>query len=388
MTSWKNPVLEGFARRCRTLVEQERPEKRRRTIGLPKTPVDPPHPSAFAKAGQTGALVVSDGRYLPQASPIPTGFSVRSYRPESVDIDERHLGHLRGGPKGPLDALSGAIMEEVIFIDVAPRGHPEAPLKIIHTGIHPSAAAPRIVLSAPEGSRCQVIELFEPSGPCRRHCATDITIGQGARVGYARIQSEDGGSLHYANIGVRVAREGSIRLGSFCLGSGDERNDISISLEGLRAEAHFHALAHAENGRRCDSLCEIVHAAAETRSRQLFKSLVGHEGRSAFTGRVVVQRQAQRSDADQLCKSLLLSNKAHTQAVPELEVYADDVKCTHGATVGHMGQEELFYLKSRAISEQRALRLLSLAFVSEVIEKAACGPLKRLVEKKMAHKDL
>ena len=388
MNPWRHPLLDGFVRSCRESLTV--PEGRRRSIGPPGSPPGtsahegaPRGSSVPAGLADAPILVVEGGRFLRGPSRLPEGVTVRSFRGNDAEVDENLADVLSRPAADALDALNGANMEEVLSVDVGGRPRPEEALTVVHLGPPPSGASPRIVVRVRGGSDFRMAELFESARPCARYAATDVLVEEGSSMEYTKIQSEHGESAHYGRFGAVLAREGRLRCRSFSLGAGIDRGDTSVVLDGEGADAEISGLFRPRGTDRYDGFCEIRHAAAATKSRQLFKGLIREEGRGAFTGRVVIDRDAQKSDASQLCKSLLFSKKARVSAVPELEVYADDVSCTHGATVGHVGRDEIFYLASRAIPEERAMRLLALAFVSEIAGEISSPLLRRIVEQRL-----
>lgn len=192
---------------------------------------------------------------------------------------------------------------------------------------------------------------------------TEIALGEHAHLTHGKIVRGTEQTIHLATTHVRIAT--SAFYDNFALLNGGKitRNEINAHLEGKQAQCHLHGLQLLRGVTHVDTLTRIVHAAPEGTSRQVYKSVVADRGRAAFQGKVVVDPDAQKTDAYQLSRALLLSDQAEMDAKPELEINADDVKCSHGSAIGNLDDDALFYLRARGIAESEARALLIRAFI-------------------------
>jgi Fe-S cluster assembly protein SufD len=191
-------------------------------------------------------------------------------------------------------------------------------------------------------------------------------------------------AFHTARAAIHVAARG--RYDSFVLTTGGRltRNEILVALEGEGASCRLAGAYLARGRQHCDNTTEIVHASARTESREAYKGVLDGQARGVFQGRIVVAKDAQKSDGHQLNKTLLLSERAEIDTKPELEIHADDVKCSHGAAAGELDEDALFYLRTRGIEAAEARRLLIHAFLGEVVEQIEDERARALIEERIA----
>lgn len=209
--------------------------------------------------------------------------------------------------------------------------------------------------------------------------ATELHLASGARVRHIQLTSELKDGVHYSSMKAELARDSY--LNSFALTAHTKlhRRDIKVNLNDENACAHVNGLFTLKDHEHCDTDSIINHNSAHTVSEQLYKGVVADHSHGIFTGKIVVHRDAQKVDSQQLSRNLILTKSAHIDARPQLEVYADDVKCSHGATIGQLSVDELFYLESRGIEKSEAARILAHAFVQEAIDKVGHSTLVPLL---------
>ncbi len=208
---------------------------------------------------------------------------------------------------------------------------------------------------------------------------TEIVLADNARVNHIRVQRDSDKAFHIANCAVSVGRSSNYQSVSVALGAQISRYNLDVSLaEG--AECAVDGLALITDSQQADTHTFIDHTQPHGVSRQLHKCIVGGSAHAVFNGQIMVRQGAQRTDSVQSNRNLLLTGKAHVDTKPQLEIFADDVKCAHGATVGQLDSEEVFYLKSRWLSDTAARNLLTYAFGAEVIERIPIASLKHLLE--------
>ncbi|MGD1976638.1 MAG: Fe-S cluster assembly protein SufD, partial [Gammaproteobacteria bacterium] len=216
------------------------------------------------------------------------------------------------------------------------------------------------------------------------NAVTEIRGGAGSRVEHYRLQEEPAQAFHIGGLHARLQRDASLDSHNIQVGAALARLDIGVSLEEPGAELRLNGLYTVDGKRHVDNHTRVDHLAPETRSDELYRGIVDDRGRAVFNGKAVVHKDAQRIDAHQSNKNLLLSQQAEVDTKPELEIYADDVKCSHGATVGQLDKNALFYLLSRGIGEEVARKLLTYAFAEVVAARMPLEVVRRRLEKRIA----
>ena len=209
--------------------------------------------------------------------------------------------------------------------------------------------------------------------------ATELHLSTGARIRHIQLTSELKEGVHYSALKAELARDSYLNSFALTAHAKLHRRDIKVNLNDENATAHVNGLFTLKDHEHCDTDSIINHNAAHTFSEQLYKGVVADHSHGIFTGKIVVHRDAQKVDSQQLSRNLILTKSAHIDARPQLEVYADDVKCSHGATIGQLSVDELFYLESRGIERSEAARILAHAFVQEAIDKVGHSTLVPLL---------
>jgi Fe-S cluster assembly protein SufD len=232
-------------------------------------------------------------------------------------------------------------------------------------------ALPRINVQLKQHSKATLIEqhIGLSSSENFTNSMLMINVGEHAALEHIRIQDDAVGNFNIANIQVNVQRGGHYSNHHFVLGAALARTDLCIKLTGIDAAAELHGLILAQNTQHLDVHTSVEHQAPNTRSSEDYRGIADQRGRVVFRGKVIVAKDAQKTDAKQSSRNLLLSEHAEIDTRPELEIYANDVKCAHGATVGQLDSTALFYLQSRGIDAAEARALLTHAFATEVIER-------------------
>jgi Fe-S cluster assembly protein SufD len=233
------------------------------------------------------------------------------------------------------------------------------------------AAQPRILIELDDGAEATLVQHFvdcDPAAAGWTNSVTQVRLGEGARLVLHRLQQHAERQTHTSLLTADVAARASLQSGYFDVGGKLVRNDIAIDLAGAGAQTELFGLFLAGYGQHVDDHTAIDHSAGETLSRETFRGIVGERGRGVFNGRVLVKHGCQRVDAQQRNDNLLLGEHAEIDTKPELEIYANDVKCGHGSTVGELDNEQLFYLRARGLDPRSARRMLTGAFAATVIE--------------------
>jgi Fe-S cluster assembly protein SufD len=294
---------------------------------------------------------------------------------------ESRLGKLAGTGQDAFAAVNTAFLHDGALIHVGRDHKGIAPIHLLFIATRKDGAAyPRVLVIAEPGAQCTLIEDFVglADGGYFTDAVTEIAVGENAHVAHVKLQREAQTAFHIARTSVQVARDGHYSNWSVALGARISRHNLHVMQAGEGSEFSIDGLALIGGRQLADTSGLIDHAHAHGRSRQLHKTVVGGGAHAVFNGKIFVRRDAQHTDAGQQSRNLLLSDKAHVDTKPQLEIFADDVKCAHGATVGQIEAEELFYLKSRGLSDATARNLLTYAFAAEVIQRI---PVKSLVER-------
>ncbi|HEU4339432.1 MAG TPA: Fe-S cluster assembly protein SufD, partial [Planctomycetota bacterium] len=209
------------------------------------------------------------------------------------------------------------------------------------------------------------------------NAVTEISMGVNASVDYTKVQRESHQAYHLAALQVRQGRGSVLRSHSIALGAAISRNEAGAELAGEGAEATLNGLFEGTGRQIVDNHTTIDHVAPNTTSRELYKGILGGQSRGVFDGRIIVRPEAQKTNAMQASRNLLLSKDALVNTKPQLEILANDVKCKHGATVGQLDENVLFYLRSRGIGLADARRLLIHAFASEILDQVAVEAVRK-----------
>jgi Fe-S cluster assembly protein SufD len=307
---------------------------------------------------------------------------------EILALARRHFGSLADLEGHPFTALNGSLLGEVTLI-VLPRGCSAGePVTIRHTaGPGSSLNTPRTLILAGDGAAGSITESYEGQGPEGGYLTTAVTeihCGEDTDLKYYRIQRESPGSFHIGRMQARVGARGKLHTSGITLGAALDRADAGVSLAGESATCEMDGLFVTDGLRHVDNRTRIEHAVPNCRSRQVYKGILSDRSTAVFVGRVVVQPGAQQTDADQSNPNLLLSDDATIFTRPQLEIYADDVRCTHGATVGQLDPDSLFYLRTRGIDPDEAGRLLVKGFAGEILDRLEIPALRTQLESEVA----
>jgi Fe-S cluster assembly protein SufD len=332
-------------------------------------------------------LVFVDGVYAPQLSSVATdGDVVVANLPAAVAahaaVIEPHLGHHAAFRDNVFAALNTAFLHDAALIVVARDVALAAPVHLLFIATQTAVASyPRCLVIAESGSSVTLIEDYVAlqDDAYFINPVTEIALADNARVNHIRVQRDSGKAFHIANCAVSVGRSSNYQSVSVALGAQISRYNLDLLLaEG--AECAVDGLALIADSQLADTHTCIDHTQPHGVSRQLHKCIVGGSAHAVFNGKIMVRQGAQRTDSVQSSRNLLLTGKAHVDTKPQLEIFADDVKCAHGATVGQLDSEEVFYLKSRGLSDSAARNLLTHAFGAEIIERIPIASLKRRLE--------
>jgi Fe-S cluster assembly protein SufD len=307
-----------------------------------------------------------------------------------ADLDDEARGaivDLLGSATRGLDddlfcAANTAFFRDAACVVIPPDTLVEHPIHIVVNGTEAGAAHhPRIAIVVGRGSKATVLEEYRGAEQeYFTNAVTEVLVGESANLHHVRVQRDDNAARHVARVGARVQSSGSYDSVHVTLGAASSRTDVWLSHEGEDAWARVDGLAMVDGKRETDTHSVIDNTRPRCTSHQLHKCVVDDQAHAVFNGKIFVREGAQKIDAYQLNRNLLLSNRARVDTKPQLEIFTDDVECTHGATVGQLDEEQLFYLVSRGYTPEVARATLTYAFAAEVINEVKMPALARELE--------
>lgn len=300
-------------------------------------------------------------------------------------VVEDHLGRNAGSERSAFAVLNTAFLRDGAVVHV-PRGDVvDDPIHIVFLATSEdglSAYHPRILIVVDEGAQATILESYVslPGARYFTNAVTELVVGDGAVVRHCKVQCESEAGFHIATMRVRLGRASSFSSFSLSMGGALARSDLNVVLAGEGAECTLDGLYLAGGTQHVDNHTAIDHASPHGTSRQLYKGVLEGRARAVFNGKVIVRPGSQKTDAQQTNRNLLLSDEATVDTKPQLEIFADDVKCTHGAAIGQLDDEAVFYLKSRGVGEEQARIILTQGFAIEVIGRVAAAALRAPLE--------
>ena len=354
----------------------------------PLAAMDRALPAAIPALGTVRAVMI-DGRFRPDLSDLdalPPCVRVRGLARVLADDPESisgRLGALARPDQQPFVALNTALMEDGIVIEVEEGASFAGILHVASIGAAPGgrpvAFHPRLLVVLHKGARLSLAKSAEGGAGATflDNPVTEITLAAGAHLTHVRLQDLPETAAQLATTYVRLAEDATYDSFVLVAGGALTRNEIHATLAGPRATCHLNGAQLLHGTRHADTTTAIDHAAPHCASRQTYKSVLAGASRAVFQGRIHVHQVAQKTDGYQMNQALLLSPEAEMDSKPQLEIYADDVKCSHGATVGELDEGELFYLRSRGIPADEARSLLVHAFLADALELVADGNLRQ-----------
>ena len=336
-------------------------------------------------------LVFIDGHYVPSLSRllgIPEGVFLGGLADAiKLGIHEvhLHLAQLAQYQVGPFTALNTAFMQDgacVIVPDGVILPDPVHLLFFSSQTLEPSVAQPRNLIVSGRQAKLTVVEEYagHPGATYLTNAVTELVAGPGAAIEHDRVQEESLAAYHIGSTSVRMLEGSKLTSNSVSLGGAISRNNVTVVFAAEGGECTLNGLSLSSGQQIMDNHTAIDHAHAHCESHELYKAILDGESRGIFNGKILVRKDAQKTDAKQTNKSLLLSGKATIDTKPQLEIFADDVKCTHGATVGQLDEEQVFYLRTRGIGEAEARDVLTFAFAGDIIGRMHIEALHRKLE--------
>ncbi|MCA3363908.1 MAG: Fe-S cluster assembly protein SufD [Roseomonas sp.] len=327
-----------------------------------------PKPRAAARA------VFVDGRFRADLSALDgLGYRIGSVAQHLPELEGR-LGALTPLAEHPMSALNTLMFEDGLVVDV-PAGVDAGHLELLSIAIDPGrpfAFHPRHVIRLAAGAKLTLLETAMGGGAQYLHNPVfEIDLAEGAVLTHGRAQQEGEGAFHLSMIHARISAEARYDTMAVSAGARLTRMEIHAALTGPKASCHMNSAQLAAGRAVVDTTTALDHAAPDCASRQTCKTVLAGQARGVFQGKILVRREAQKTDGYQMNQALLLSEEAEMDSKPQLEIYADDVKCSHGATIGALDADSLFYLRSRGVPADQARSMLVQAFLHEAFEGLA-----------------
>jgi len=323
-------------------------------------------------------IVFVNGHYNPQLSSadLPEGVTAGSLaaaiKRDKPHVQE-HLARHADFQNQAFVALNTAFLEDGAFIEIPRDLILETPIHLlfVSTADEPIASHPRSLIIAGEGSQSAIIEDYVTlgDGVYFNNAVSEIVAGPNAVVDHYKLQAESDNAFHIATIQVHQHQSSSFNSHSVSLGGGLVRNDVNVVLDGEGAECSLNGLYVTSKNQHVDNHTVIDHAKPHCNSRELYKGILDDKSSAVFNGSIVVRKDAQKTDARQSNKNLLLSEEATINSKPQLEINADDVKCAHGTTIGHLDEDAIYYLRSRGIGVEEARSVLTYGFANDVLNR-------------------
>jgi Fe-S cluster assembly protein SufD len=344
----------------------------------------------FRMAGAACTLVFVDGRFAPALSSLgklPRGIAVSSLASELAKNPaavEAHLGRYLNIQRDPFCALNTAFIEDGAYIHIAKSVVAEAPIHLLYVATphdFPAVSHPRNLIVAEENSQATVVEDYVSlGGAALCNTVTELVAAEHSVVSHYMIEREDAQAFNVSTLRIQLGRAADVASHSVLMGAALVRNNVHPVLAGEGGECLINGLFVGGDRQHLDNYMLVEHASPRCGSRQFYNGILADRAHGVFHGRIIVHKDAQKTDAKQTNRNLLLSDTAQIDTKPQLEIYADDVKCTHGATIGQIEEDALFYLRSRGIDEASARRLLLMAFANECLDRMKEGPARTHVE--------
>lgn len=328
---------------------------------------------------QWNRLVFVNGhchRELSATPSLPAGVTLSSLS-ETLDEDpaivQRHLARHANYHQNIFTALNTAFIRDGVYFHVPSNTMVAEPILLIFistSGAPCVISQPRNLYLLERGSRATVIEHYVSLAEDQyfTNVVTETVVGESARLSHYKIQRESYNAYHVSTRRVRQKRDSAYSSCTVSIGSELARENVDVLLDAEGCTSSLNGLYTVSGRQHSDNLVMIDHAKPHSTSRQLFKGILDGNSRAVFKGKVLVRRDAQHTDAQQTNRNLVLSEGAEVDTMPQLEIYADDVKCSHGDTVGQLEEDALFYLRSRGMGLESARRLLTYGFATEVID--------------------
>ena len=366
----------------------------RTTFGLAEAvETDEPREFSFGKDAAC-ELVFVNGHFSPQLSKLdrlPRGLTVRSLA-EALETSAAQvkpvLAHHANYEANPFVALNTGFIHDGAFVHIAKNTTIDGPIHLLFFSTasgQPTVSHPRVLVIAEDNAEAQIVESYVgTSGTYFTNAVTEILLGNDCRIDHCKLQQESRAAFHVATMEVALGRATTFVSQAASIGAKLSRNDLNCHMFGEGAYATLNGVVLIKDDQHCDNHTLLDHAAPNCPSHELYKHVLDGRASGVFRGKILVRQPAQKTDSKQNSKSLLLSDDAYMNSQPALEIYADDVKCTHGSTTGPVDEDMVFYLRTRGVSLEAARHLLTYAFAADVTRRMRVQPVRQRIENFMA----
>jgi Fe-S cluster assembly protein SufD len=353
-------------------------------------PVEEKQLEAFATSGFACRLVFVNGYFdagLSRLPALPKGVKVSSLAAAiNAGAVEESLGKYLNVRRDPFPALNTALFEDGVCIEVPQGVHLEQPIYALFVtvpGATPTMNHPRNLIVVGESAQVTVVEDYVSlgEGTTFSNAATELVAGDNAHVSHYMIVREGDAAYNFSTLRIQQGRDAKVATHSLLLSGALVRNNVHPVLAGEGSECLINGLFMANGRQHMDNYMLVEHASPHCDSRQFYNGILNGQSHGVFHGRIIVHKDAQKTDAKQTNRNLLLSDDAQIDTKPQLEIYADDVKCTHGATIGQFDDNALFYLRSRGLDEASARHVLLLAFANECLDRMSSAQVRAHLER-------
>ena len=338
-------------------------------------------------------LLFFNGHYVPEFSLPPEGIEIGGLAQalrEQPELVEPHLARYAGYQDQAFVALNTSSFKDGALVHI-PRGVVfEEPIQLVFVSLsngRPTVSHPRNLILAGPDSHATIVETYMGGGrqPYFTNAVTELVAGDHTVIDHYKLQTESPSAYHVATLQVQVGRDANFRSHSVSFGGALVRNDVNAVLsEGC--ECTLNGLYLVSGEQHIDNHTSIDHAKPHAASHELYKGILDGRSSAVFSGKILVRKDAQKTDAKQTNKNLVLSEEAVINTKPELQIHADDVRCTHGATIGQLDPEGIFYLQSRGIGLAEARNLLIYAFARDIVDRVKVAPLREELERTVLEK--
>ena len=337
-------------------------------------------------------LVFVNGHFTKELSTVqslPDGIKVDSLTAALATEPgflEKHLGRYAQTDRNAFTALNTAFFTDGAFVHVSAGKVVSEPIQLLFVSTAREAGAtihPRNLIVAERGAQVTVIESYVAvtDAPYFTNAVTELVAGDDAIIEHLKFQDDSVEAFHIAALHAQLGRASNVISHSFALGARLSRNNIRAKLDGEGLNCVLNGLYLTKGEQLADHHMIVEHAAPQCASHEYFNGILDDRSRGVFHGRILVQPIAQKTDAKQTNRNILLTDEATANTKPQLEIYADDVKCTHGATIGQLDEDAIFYLRARGISVETARQMLIHAFAGEIIDRVKCVPAREELDK-------
>jgi Fe-S cluster assembly protein SufD len=332
----------------------------------------------------TNVSAIARTTFAPAAAAAePMGELPKGARLATLDEARRHLAAHASVEHNPFVALNTAFLDDITVIVVERGAIVEQPIQLVYrtaAGNETVAKHPRTLIVIGADAHCAIVETYTGSGNYFTNAVTEIVAADAAVVDHYKVQMESPEAWHISTLQATLGRSTSFSTHSISIGGALVRNDANATLsEGT--DATLNGLYLVNGTQHVDNHTIIDHAKPHATSHELYKGILDDKAAAVFNGRIIVRKDAQKTDSKQTNKNLVLSDEAVIDTKPELQIFADDVRCTHGATIGQLDDEAMFYLQSRGIGRSAARNLLTYAFAQDIVDRIKVASLKDSLEK-------